>query len=74
MTQLDLFGSGRLTSSVPRKPDVERIRRILTAAIGELQGADEMPWTPAQQRSWHHVFQNMTKWLPAEERQSPSNL
>jgi hypothetical protein len=68
MAQLDLFGSSRLASSVPREPDREKIRMLLSTAIEQLRTADEMPWRPAELRSWHHVFQNMTKWLPAEER------
>ena len=68
MAQLDLFGSRRLASSVPQKPDIDKIRALLTAALQQLRAADKIPWEPAQLRSWHHVFHNMTKWLPAKER------
>jgi hypothetical protein len=68
MAQLDLFGSRRLTASVPQKPDIDKIRALLNAALHQLRTADEMPWQPHQLRSWHHVFHNMTKWLPTKER------
>jgi hypothetical protein len=42
----------------------------LSAALQQLRAADQMPWTDAQLSSWHHVFHNMTKWLPIEERES----
>jgi hypothetical protein len=68
MAQFDLFARGQLLPPVPQKPDVDKIRMLLDAAIRELRAADEMPWDSARLKSWHHVFQNMTKWLPAEER------
>ena len=68
MGQLDLFGRSRLAAPVPQKPDPEKIRAILRSAIQQLRTTKEMPWQPAELRSWQHVFQNMTKWLPADER------
>jgi hypothetical protein len=69
MAQLDLFGRGRVGPLPSQAPDIERIRIVLTTAIRELAEANEMPWEPNALRSWRHVFQNMTKWLSAEEGQ-----
>ena len=68
MAQLDLFGRSRMNPVVPQKPDLQKIRLLLGAALQELRAAKEMPWEASRLRSWHHVFQNMTKWLPPEER------
>jgi hypothetical protein len=68
MAQLDLFGRSRVAPPVPQKPDPEKIRMILWSALHQLRATEEMPWQPAELRSWQHVFQNMTKWLPAHER------
>jgi hypothetical protein len=70
MAQLDLFGTRRPLSSVPQKPNVDKIRMQLSAALEQLRAAHDMPWTAVQLNSWHHVFHNMTKWLPSEERDS----
>jgi len=68
MAQLDLFSRSRLQRSIPQEPDLDKIRLLLNAALQELRAAHEMPWHSAQLRSWQHVFQNMTKWLSAKER------
>ena len=67
MTQLDLFGSRQLVSSVPQPPDINNIRTLLNATLEQLRVATEMPWRATELNSWRHVFQNMTKWLPVEE-------
>ena len=68
MAQLDLFGRSRARPSIPQKPDMDKIRMLLGTTLRELRAAKEMPWDTARLKSWHHVFQNMTKWLPAKER------
>ncbi len=70
MPQLDLFGTAQSDQIVSQRPDPERIRLVLAAALQELRKSESMPWDSARLRSWHHVFQNMTKWLPDEERES----
>jgi len=68
MPQLDLFGSAVPPESISQKPNTERIRLTLGAALNELRAAEIMPWDAARLRSWAHVFNNMTKWLSDEER------
>jgi hypothetical protein len=68
MTQLDLFSCKPAIPSAPQKPDTERIRKLLTETLEQLRAAEKLPWDAAQMNSWDHVFHNMTKWLPSEQR------
>jgi hypothetical protein len=68
MTQLDLFGCQPATPSAPQTPDTDRIRTLLMETLEQLRAAEKLPWDAAQLRSWDHVFHNMTKWLPSEQR------
>ena len=51
---------------IPR-PKPEDIRRRLLGILRLLRESDEFPWSPAQFRSWHIVFPQMTNWLPEDE-------
>ncbi len=68
MKQIDLFSGSKATEEVSQKPDPVRIRMLLGNALQELRQAGEMPWTAPQLRTWGHLFNNMTKWLPNDER------
>ncbi len=68
MRQSDLFAAGRLEKQVSQGPDRDAIRERLNAVLRELRTAETFPWTPAQLRSWRHVFHNMANWLPETER------
>lgn len=69
--QIDLFSASKPVEQVSQRPDPVRIRMLLGNALKEIKSADQMPWTPSQLRTWGHLFNNMTKWLPEDER---SNL
>ena len=68
MSQLDLFAVLKKSSATPETPDPEVIRERLNGVLRQLRGAERMPWTDAELRSWRHVFPNMANWLPADER------
>ena len=68
MSQLDLFGGAKQGSSPAHTPDAKAVRERLNTILQQLRAANRMPWTPAQLRSWRHVFHNMANWLPPEER------
>jgi hypothetical protein len=71
MTQIDLFSGSKAAEQISQKPDPVRIRMLLGNALAEIRAAEQMPWTAPQLRTWGHLFNNMTKWLPEDER---SNL
>lgn len=67
MSQLDLFSADR-APAVSQQADPDKIRLILAAAVQELERSSQLPWDSPKLNSWCHLFDNMTKWLPEEER------
>lgn len=67
MPQVDLFENVQGEPPKLQKPDPSAVRQRLLAALCELRGAEEFPWTRRQLNSWRHVFRNMAKWLPEDE-------
>lgn len=68
MRQIDFFADNRAEKPIPQTPDADNVRARLSSVLQQLSDADHMPLTPAQVRSWKHVFHNMANWLPSEER------
>jgi hypothetical protein len=71
MRQADLFATeDRRAEPPPETPSPASVRRRLHALLEELRASSAMPWTPPRVRTVEHLFRNMTKWLPQEERDS----
>ena len=68
MNQIDLFAGTPRPAERSPIPDVGAIRSRLLEALETVRSADRMPWEPPLLRSWQIVFVNMSKWLPADER------
>ena len=68
MSQIDLFSKDRKSKAIPQVPNPDDIRIRLNAVLDQVRASKQLPWTPAQLRSWKHVFENMANWLPPEER------
>jgi hypothetical protein len=73
-TQVDLFDAGSTSlgiatpvESTPRPYELEYRRRRLGEIVGELSGADIMPWKPSLVALWTNAFPNLVKILPEEE-------
>jgi hypothetical protein len=70
MGQIDLFAGSTNIAPQSEEPNPQRIRMHLGGALAELRCAEAMPWPDSRLRTWGHLFNNMTKWLPAEERKN----
>jgi len=69
MRQNDLFDAApRSEPPQSQLPRLDDIRVRLGGAIRQLRESQTMPWRDDQLRSWQLLFQNMTNWLPADER------
>lgn len=68
MSQLDMFGFAAPEAS--GVPAIETIRHRLDGILNMLRIAQELPWTPAETRSWALIVPQMTNWLPEPEAQA----
>jgi hypothetical protein len=68
MPQLDMFGSPVVTS--PRQLTPDDARPELTKILDRLREADVMPLSAKDLRFWKTVYPQMSRWLPAEEREA----
>lgn len=51
-------------------PTAEDVRPRLNAVLDQLRMADSMPLSEADQRFWRTVAPQMSRWLPADEREA----
>lgn len=61
-----MFGAAAPQASTIPSP--ESIRSRVEAVLVVLRTAEEMPWTPAEIRSWSLIIPQMSNWLPEAER------